>query len=131
MVDVTMTLLIFFMVTTRMVEQENSVIDLPAARSAQDAEKHELGTRFVVNVHDTTTEGSAGARYIVQDKEISLPQLNDRLKQEKRLDPEVNCVIRGDRSLSYQHVQAVMVGCAQAGIERITFGATPRSGGTN
>ena len=129
MVDVTMCLLVFFMVTTKMVEMENSVIDLPLAKSAKDVDKQKLGKRFVVNVRDARLEGGKGARYLVQDKEIHLSEVIDRLQRERQVDPLVNCVIRADRSLPYQHVQAVMVGCARAGIQKVTFSAVPREGG--
>ncbi len=128
MVDVIMCLLVFFMVTTRMVEQENSLIDLPVARSAKDAEKQELGKRFVVNVRDLRLSGGQGAAFVVQEKTLSLSQIARRLKAEHTLDPEVNCVIRGDHSLPYQYVQAVMVACWDADIRKVTFTALPRAG---
>lgn len=129
MVDVIMSLLVFFMVTTRMVEQENSLIDLPVARSAKNAEKQELGKRFVVNVRDLRLSGGEGAAFVVQEKIVSLSDITHRLEAEHAVDPDVNCVIRGDSSLPYQYVQAVMVACGEAGVRKVTFSAVPRAGG--
>jgi len=128
MVDVIMCLLVFFMVTTRMVEQENSLIDLPVARSAKDAEKQELGKRFVVNVRDLRLSGGQGAAFVVQEKTLTLAEIARRLEAEHAIDPEVNCVIRGDHSLPYQYVQALMVACAEADVRKVTFSAIPRAG---
>ncbi len=129
MVDVIMCLLVFFMVTTRMVEQENSLIDLPIARSAKDAEKQELGKRFVVNVRDLRLSGGEGAAFVVQEKTVALAEIVRRLKAEYAIDPEVNCVIRGDSSLPYEYIQAVMVACGEAAVRKVTFSAVPRAGG--
>ncbi len=128
MVDVTMCLLVFFLVTTKMVERENSAIDLPVARSATDMEKQDLGNRFVVNVRDARLTGGDGAIYLVQEDEISLPEVLVRLQAARRDDTEVNCVIRADRNLPYKYVQRVMIGCARANIRKVTFSAVPRRG---
>ncbi len=129
MVDVTMCLLVFFMVATRMVEQENSRIDLPIAPTAKDAEKQELGNRFVVNVRAAGTSGAKTVAYLVQETEISLPEVFERLRAERQQDADVNCVIRADRSLPYKYVQALMVCCARANVRKVTFSAIPREGG--
>ena len=128
MVDVTMCLLVFFLVATRMVERENSRIDLPVAKAAKDAEKQELGNRFVVNILDAGLRGSEGAVYVVLEEEVSLQDVYQRLVAERQVDPDVNCVIRADRSLPYKYVQAVMIGCARASVRKVTFSAIPREG---
>lgn len=129
MVDVTMCLLVFFMVATRMVEQENSRIDLPIALTAKDAEKQELGNRFVVNVRAAGATGTKNVSYLVQETEIPLSEVFDRLRAERQQDADVNCVIRADRNLPYKYVQAVLVCCAQANVRKVTFSAIPREGG--
>jgi len=128
-VDVTMCLLVFFMVATRMVEQENSRIDLPIAPTAKDAEKQELGNRFVVNVRAGESTDTRNVSYLVQETEIPLSEVLKRLRAEHQRDADVNCVIRADRNLPYKYVQAVMVCCAQANVRKVTFSAIPREGG--
>lgn len=126
MVDVSMCLMIFFMLTTQMVKNENSTIDLPNALSAKDVEKKDLGDRFVINVRNAVQDGGAGAVYIVQEKAISLTDLSERLRQERINKTNVNCVIRADRDLPYKYVQAVMLVCSNVGIQKVTFSAVPR-----
>ncbi len=126
MVDVTMCLLVFFMLTTRMVEQENnSTIDLPVALSARDAEKQELGKRFVINIRAS----DSGATYLVQEETLAYSEVLARLQNARRHDPDVNCVIRADRKLPYMYVQHVMSGCARANVQKVTFSANPREQG--
>ncbi len=128
MVDVMMCLLIFFMLATKMVERENSHIDLPVAKAAKDAEKQALGNRFVVNIRDATLEGGEGATYLIREEAVSLRNVLDRLKIESGLDPGVNCIIRAERDLPYKYIQAVMIGCAGANIRKITFSTVPVEG---
>ncbi|MCA9254935.1 MAG: biopolymer transporter ExbD [Phycisphaerales bacterium] len=125
-----MSLLIFFLLTTRMVERESSTrIDLPVARSAQDTDRQDLGNRFVVNVRDTRSEGGTGVEYVVDERVMSLSDVLNRLTEEKRHQPNVNCIIRGDRTLPFDYVQQIMVGCGRIGVTKVTFSATPRSQG--
>ncbi len=123
MVDVMMCLLIFFMLATKMVEQENSRIDLPVAAAAKEVEKQALGNRLVINVRDATLRGGGSADYLIRESAVTLQQVKDRLELERERDPEVNCVIRADRTVAYQHVEALMATCASADVRNITFGA--------
>lgn len=123
MVDVMMCLLIFFMLATKMVEQENSRIDLPVAAAAKEVEKQALGNRLVINIRDATLRGGDGADFLIRESAVTLPQVKQRLDLERRRDPDVNCVIRADRTVAYQYVEAVMATCARANVRNITFGA--------
>ncbi len=89
MVDVMMCLLIFFMLATKMVEQENSKIDLPIARAAKEVDKQALGNRLVINIRDAILHGGEGAEYIVQENVLSLAEVQDLLAIEQERDPEV------------------------------------------
>ncbi|MBN2559431.1 MAG: biopolymer transporter ExbD [Phycisphaerae bacterium] len=128
MVDVMMCMLIFFMLATKMVERENSHIDLPVAKAAKDAQKQALGNRFVVNIRDAALHGGEGAVYLVREETVPLVEVLERLTLESELDPAVNCVIRADRHLPYRYIEAVMVGCSRAKIRNITFGAVRTEG---
>ncbi len=131
-VDVTMTLLVFFMLSTRMVERESSTqIDLPVARAAQDTDRQEMGNRFVVNVQDAQLEGGTGVYYIVREQRMTLDEVMARLAVEKRISPDVNCIIRGDRTLPFEYVQSIMLGCARVGVTKVTFSAVPRAAGVD
>jgi biopolymer transport protein ExbD len=127
MVDVMMCLLIFFMLATRMVEQENSRIDLPAARAAQDQEIDDSGSRFVVNV--TQSGKQAEPVYLIREEPRTLAQVLEFIEEQGREHPDARCVIRADRSLAYGHVEAILQGCTKAGVRNITFSAMKDEGG--
>lgn len=129
MVDVTMCLLVFFLLAARMVERENSHIDLPLARSAKNAEKQDLGHRFVVNVRDAAVTGGQGAIYLMDQTAVPLADITRRLAEQRKAHPDINCIIRAERDLPYQYVQALMVACANAGVQKVTFSAVPREAG--
>ncbi len=130
MVDVTMCLLVFFILATRLVERETSAkIDLPVARSALEVDKQDLGSRFVINIQDGEMSGVDGPVYIVDEKQLSLDEVMARLAKQKSLIPDINCVIRGDKHLPYKYVQKVMANCAGLGVTKVTFSAIPRSQG--
>lgn len=124
MVDVMMCLMIFFMLATKMVEQEKSRIALPVAPSAREADKQSGDTRFVVNIRPQGE--TMKPLYLVREEELPLTQVLERLSAAASVDRELQCVIRADRDIAYEHVEAVMLGCARAGIHRITFGALRR-----
>lgn len=116
MVDVVMCLIIFFMLATKLVERENSKIDLPAASVARETEKKELGRRVVVNVE-------AASRYVIEQRSMNLEDVERRLRMEHEHDPDVRCVIRGDKELPYGEIEAVLSACVKAGIGRVWFAA--------
>lgn len=126
MVDVMMCLLIFFMLATRMVEQENSRIDLPVARAAQDVETADRASRLVINI--TKTDDPGEPAYLIREEKRSLEEVLDFLAAESSRQRDLNCVIRADRDLAYGHVEAVLEGCAKAGVSNITFSALRSEG---
>jgi len=129
MVDVMMCLLIFFMLATKMVEQENSQIDLPYAASVRQLDKQELGNRGVINIRDARLTGGEGAAYLIRESVVSLAEVRRFLSNERRRDAELNCVIRADREVAYQYVEAVMAACAATDVRHVTFGARQTDSG--
>jgi biopolymer transport protein ExbD len=127
MVDVMMCLLIFFMLATKMVEQEKSRIALPVAPSAHEVDKQPGETRFVINIRPNNADNQPV--YIIREEELPLNDVLRRLSAAASVDRDLQCVIRADRDIAYKHVEAVMLGCAQSGIHHITFGALRRDEG--
>lgn len=135
MVDVIMCMLIFFMLATKLVQQESSRIDLPLALAAKDVELADLGARFVVNVQRAAGDSSA-AEYLVREQPVKLDALISMLQSSvsqtiKDSGPaaELNCIIRADKSVPYKHVEAIMKGCATAKVRNITFSALQGASG--
>ncbi len=126
MVDVMMCLLIFFMLATRMVEQENSRIDLPVARTAQDLERSQLDHRFVINI--TNPKGAPGPTYLIREESHTRDEVFELIDAEARRHPGVNCVIRADRGLPYAQIETILEQCVRAGVTNITFGALRSEG---
>lgn len=120
MVDVMMCLLIFFMMATRMVEQEMSAIDLPAAQSVEQPDYATLDRRFVVNIRRADGP-NAGPVYLVKETALPPDELMARLEAAHRADPAVHCVVRADRALAFHDVETVLAGCLGIGIEHVSF----------
>lgn len=127
MVDVMMCLLIFFMLATRMTEQESSRIDLPIARAAQDFEQSRLDHRFVINI--TNPKKASGPTYLIREVPQTREEVFDLIEAEARKHPDVNCVIRADRNLAFGQIEAILEHCAKAGVSNISFGALRSEGG--
>lgn len=122
MVDVVMCLIIFFMLATKLVERENLPLDLPAASTAREADKRELGRRVVINVQADPAAPARPPRYVIGDRPLGLPAIAVRLEREHERDAQVRCVIRAERELPYAYVESLLLICAKTGIANVTFG---------
>jgi biopolymer transport protein ExbD len=136
MVDVMMCLIIFFLLGSSLVIEETRPVELPYALSAEARDRGLQGPRIVVNVRPA--EGDrAGAQYIVAgwdgrritEHVFTAEQLQAHLRASVAAaadhNDEVRCVIRADRSVAYEHVEAVMRACGRARIARVSFSAQP------
>lgn len=123
MVDVMMCLLIFFMVATRMVQEEQSRVNLPPAQTADlRANQTEDASRLVINIEQA--KGIAeGCTYVIREQVLTLDQVGQKLQDASHLSPDATCLIRADKGVPYRAVDAVLIGCARAGITRVSFGA--------
>ena len=119
MIDVLLTLLIFFMsITTAQVEAVDKNIRLPVAPDAKERKPDK--NQMIVNVKWNAANQKAtfmldGSNYDDEDS------LKNALEARKigRTSPEV--LIRGDRDLQAKEIQKVMNCAAQAGIDNIAF----------
>jgi len=128
MVDVMMCMLIFFMLATKMVERENSTIDLPMALAAKEVDKESLGNRFVVNVRRTS---AGGVDYIVNETVVSADEVSTRLRRAVAAGKgsEINFIIRGERNVAYRHVEELLKICRDEKVRSVTFSALQGEGG--
>lgn len=89
-------------------------LDLPAASSGDEAIDDQK-PRLTVNL-------LADGRILLAGRETPKNQLTPRLAEKlKQSGPDIEVRIRGDRSVHYQHVEPILVSCAQAGIWNVTF----------
>ena len=127
MIDVLLTILIFFMtITSAQVLKVDKSITLPLAPDA--LKKDNARAETVVNVR--WKPDTKQAEFVVDDRVLNLKDLAESLKAakvagEKKItagsNPTFRAVIRGDRELPAVHVSRAMNACAEAGISDIAF----------
>jgi biopolymer transport protein ExbD len=115
LVDVTLVLLIIFMVTARLITQRQTLpVDLPKA--ATGAEVQDL--LGVVIARDGRIELN-GAR-ITTDAELLT-----RVHATRRATPDVRAVIKADAGVSHGQVMHVLDLLRQASVAKVGFGVIP------
>lgn len=128
MIDVLLTILVFFMtITSAQVLKVDKTIQLPVAKDA--AKKDNTRAEAVVNVR--WRQETKKPEFVFDDKVYAEAQpLLERLKEakatgEKKItagaNPSFRAVIRGDREVPALYVSQAMNACAEAGITDISF----------
>ncbi len=128
MIDVLLTILVFFMtITSAQVLKVDKSINLPVAKDA--VKKDNSRSEAVVNVRWKEKK----ARYVFDDRvytqasSLIQPLKTARLTAEKKVtgtaNPTFRAVIRGDRDVPAMYVSQAMNACAEAGITDISFSA--------
>jgi len=124
MVDVMMCLIIFFMLTAKLVQREHAErVDLPMSVTGQPAIKRAGLSRVVVNV---VPDRSGGASYVLDEQAVGLGEVASRLEREAARDASVTCYIRADRGVEYRYVEPILVECGRAKIGKVTFATALR-----
>ncbi|HJQ81612.1 MAG TPA: biopolymer transporter ExbD [Lacipirellulaceae bacterium] len=115
MIDVTFQLIIFFLLSSRLAQQETQMeLDLPAAASGREAVDDDR-PRLTVNV-------SAEGRVMLSSTETPREEMAGRLRIEReRLGRDLEVRVRADRSVPYRAVAPILLACAEAGIWNVTF----------
>ena len=126
MIDVLLTILVFFMtITSAQVLKVDKTINLPIAKDAQKKDNSRAET--VVNVRWKDKR----AHFVFDDRVFpNAPAMVESLKVakatgEKKItagaNPTFRAVIRGDRDVPAMYVSQAMNACAEAGITDISF----------
>ncbi len=109
MIDIIFFLLVFFMMSTLyMVEQNVLPIALPQASAAQADQ-----TRLV------PITLAAQGRLMVSREEIPRQLLNQRIKVELSRNPEAAFVLRADRQIEYGYVIEILDELKKLGVQRV------------
>ncbi|MBM4037175.1 MAG: biopolymer transporter ExbD [Planctomycetes bacterium] len=117
MIDCMFQLILFFLVTTSFIRLEQDLsINLPV-HSRELKIKTPPARPIVVNVKHLP---GGKAFYHVENERISLPALTINLSRARVRNKDQAVVIRGDRSVKWENVAAVMSCCAQAGITKVS-----------
>ncbi len=106
LIDVVLVLLIIFMVVTPMLSSGVDV-KLPSARKTTQAQDN--GQHLVISID------AEGGIYMDRNK-IALQNLVDEVNAEYRRDPSRAILIKGDTSLEYGQVRAVMDTLSEGGM---------------
>lgn len=135
MVDVMMCLIIFFLLASKLVSEGRQPIELPYAIAAQTEPPETVGTRVVINVRKPADNNDTQAEYIVADwdgRRVTTrsltpaqvePFLHASARDARRDAREIQCVIRADRDLRYEHVEVILRACGLAKIRHVVFSA--------
>ena len=115
LVDITLVLLIIFMVTTRFIVNQTVPLDLPKAST---------GTSDVTVVFSIVL--SADGRAQVDGKPIDNDDVILQRARDAAVDhPEMRAVIKADASVTHGRVIHVLDLLKQAHVNKIAFGVTP------
>jgi biopolymer transport protein ExbD len=116
LVDITLVLLIIFMVTARLIDNQAVLLDLPKAASGAEVQ--------VVFSIVLTADGTAqvDSRNVPNDDAILAIA-----RETHQRNPEVRAVIKADAAVPHGRVIHVLDLLKQAQIAKIAFGVTPVS----
>lgn len=125
MIDVLLTLLIFFMsITSAEVLKVDKDIKLPVAPDAKKKDKNAALMEAALNVG--WQPASQKSKLTFEDRkydEANYPDLITILQDRKNRNPKYRVIIRGDSRLPAIEIQKIMTLIAQAGIDDISFSA--------
>jgi biopolymer transport protein ExbD len=118
MIDMTFLLLIFFMVTTKITnEQVKKDIGLPTAISAKQAE--DLSNRDVINLDDT------GALWVA-NRQVKDEEMKVYLAGRFKANPPLKIYLRADKNTPAKRIRQFMKMASEAGAINVIFGSYQR-----
>lgn len=121
MIDITWILIIFFMVTTHLVDEQFAVdVALPLASAAEIPK--DVSGREIVSI-------DGAGKYFVGSQELSLPQLTAHLKQRMQDYPPLKVYVRADAHTPGKQIKDLMRACADATAVEVIFGTLKEQGG--
>jgi biopolymer transport protein ExbD len=121
MIDVLLTLLIFFMsITSAEVSKIDKDIQVPVAPDAKDPAKDQAMNEAALNIKFDVGRNKGFINYGGRIYEDEQPVIDD-LKAKKEANPKYSVRIRGDKRLPAIEIQRVMTMISQAGIDDIKF----------
>ena len=114
LVDITLVLLIIYLVVAKMVMSQSVPLDLPKAATGTDVQ-----TVFSVELY------SNGEIAVDQQKLANDDGLLPLAREGHQRSPELRAVIKADGTVQHQRVIHILDLLKQAGVSKIAFGVTP------
>ncbi len=120
LVDITLVLLIIFIVTAKIVVTPAVPLDLPSASSASSVQ---VIFSVMLPMGGTTLVDGA---VVANDRELT-----NRAREAAKAHPELRAVIHADGSTEHRRLMQVMDALKEAGVSRIAFAAAPAESPTS
>lgn len=114
LVDITLVLLIIFMVTARIIVSQSVPLDLPKAATGQDVQ-----VVFAVELH------SNGDTVVDQNRIANDDGLLPLARDAHARNNDLRTIIKADATVQHGRVIHVLDLLKQAGVTKIAFGVTP------
>ncbi|MFM7071851.1 MAG: ExbD/TolR family protein [Planctomycetota bacterium] len=128
LIDVVFQLLIFFLVSSRLAQQETRMeLPLPVAEGGAESNPDDPRPRVTLNV-------LANGQWWFVGRPVAVAELSERLRAVvAEHGTEVELRVRADRDVPYRHIEPMLAACARAGLSNVTFavygpGNVPASG---
>jgi biopolymer transport protein ExbD len=110
MVDITLVLLIIFMVTATFVSEQGLQVNLPKVATQENAPTPAI----------TVTLGAKGELKIMK-KDTDLDGLRKQMEIESRLNPAVKILLKVDKDQSYEKLAAVLDAIKLGGVQKVAL----------
>jgi biopolymer transport protein ExbD len=115
MIDMTFLLLIFFMVTSKMTnEQVKKDVSLPTAVSAKQAE--DLSNRDIINLDEV------GALWVA-NRQVSDEEMKSYLQGRFKANPPLKIYLRADKNTPAKRIRQFMKMASESGAINVIFGS--------
>ncbi|WP_437604148.1 ExbD/TolR family protein [Sorangium sp. So ce590] len=114
LVDITLVLLIIFMVTAKIIVSQSLPLDLPKAAQGQ-----EVQLIFGLELHANGDTLADGKKLAGEDAILPIA------REAQAKNPELRAVIRADTTVPHGRVIRALDLLKQAGVSKIAFGVTP------
>lgn len=114
LVDITLVLLIIFMVTAKIIVSQSLPLDLPKAAAGQ-----EVQLIFGLELH------ASGETFVDGKKVANDDAILPLAREAQAKNPDLRAVIRADQAVQHGRVIRALDLLKQAGVSKIAFGVTP------
>jgi biopolymer transport protein ExbD len=122
MIDVVFLLIVFFMAAAKFSDVERDIdLKLPEVAKADAAHAAAMARQVAV---------FPGGRFALDNQDVTLPELTERLAQAIDDQPGVSVVILGDAACDFQHVAEALAACKEAGVSQLAVSVRVGQGAT-
>ncbi len=121
LIDVVFLLIIFFLVSSHLAQQETQLeLALPLASSSREPDTQPVA-RVTINV-------LADGQLLLGSEKVVAQEIGRRLQVERQeTSPDLEVRIRADREVAYRHIEPLLLACTKAQVWNVSF-AVEKSG---